>query len=239
MRVNEIFLSADGEINGFAGIGELSWFLRLQGCNLSCAYCDTPDSQAPDALINAAGHEIKEMTTQEIIQYILNENPGVRKITITGGEPLLPQRVGEVYDLARELVAHDFRVSIETNGSITPDRDLLPEDVHFIIDYKSSGDFRFDLTQSTCNDILKVPSTSTLDAATKMLAISRMLDSCRNPWVLDTIAISPINGKPEEEPDYNAFLRVMCRIIKDNAHVQQYHWVLNIQAHKKFWKDKV
>ena len=47
LNVQAIFNSIDGEANGFGGAGELTTFIRLKGCNLSCSYCDTKYAQSP------------------------------------------------------------------------------------------------------------------------------------------------------------------------------------------------
>lgn len=39
MRVNEIFVSLSGEVDGFGNQGGLATFVRLQGCNLNCNWC--------------------------------------------------------------------------------------------------------------------------------------------------------------------------------------------------------
>jgi len=39
LNVQSIFDSIDGEANGFDGAGQLTTFIRLKGCNLSCSYC--------------------------------------------------------------------------------------------------------------------------------------------------------------------------------------------------------
>ena len=45
LMVQAIFRSLDGEENGYAGAGQPSVFIRLRGCNLRCAYCDTAYAQ--------------------------------------------------------------------------------------------------------------------------------------------------------------------------------------------------
>ena len=72
--VNEMFLSVEGE-----GIrtGLLSTFVRFNGCNLCCSYCDTlyaQDVQEPN------------MSLQEILESIAKLV--VDRVTLTGGEPL-------------------------------------------------------------------------------------------------------------------------------------------------------
>ena len=125
MLVNEIFSSIEGE-----GIrtGYPATFIRLYGCNLNCSYCDTRYS--------CEGHDGTEMNVSEVIEK--GKEVGVKKITLTGGEPLIHKNVEELVD---ELVNEGFEVNIETNGSV----DIYPytkkENVIITMDYKliSSG----------------------------------------------------------------------------------------------------
>lgn len=102
MVVNEIFGSIDGE-----GIraGELASFVRLAGCNLRCSYCDTQY-----ALDKNAG---TEMLVNEIIDEL--NKIGIKNVTLTGGEPLQHKDIDILID---ELIKSNYKVNIETNGSI-------------------------------------------------------------------------------------------------------------------------
>lgn len=108
MKINEIFLSIDGEVNPW-GQGTPSLFYRLQGCNLKCDYCDTPKSQDISGGI--------EMTIQELKKEWLKIFPPRPKITITGGEPLLQEE--ELLQFLNELFPYQPKVSIETNGTLS------------------------------------------------------------------------------------------------------------------------
>jgi len=105
MKINEIFLSIDGEVNSFGGQGIWSTFIRFQGCNLNCSYCDTLQAQNP-----AKGYE---MSIDEIVRQA--DNIGCRKVTITGGEPFFQSE--DLYHLEEELINRRYKISIETNGS--------------------------------------------------------------------------------------------------------------------------
>ena len=74
MIVNEIFTSIDGEVNRW-GQGILTTFVRLQGCNLRCDYCDTPDALEFADLIH-------DVSIAEVITEIANKE--CKKVTITG-----------------------------------------------------------------------------------------------------------------------------------------------------------
>lgn len=103
MRVTETFVSLQGE-----GLrqGMPCMFVRLAGCNLRCAWCDTQYS------LNASPGT--EMTSEEILAAVADS--GIRYVCITGGEPLLQKE--ELIPLLAALHEADVFVDIETNGTI-------------------------------------------------------------------------------------------------------------------------
>lgn len=98
MRVVEIFDSISGE---GPHAGGLSTFIRLAGCNLRCAWCDTPY-----ALSFGAG---EEMDVQAV-----RRSTACRHVTLTGGEPL---STPDAVPLVEELLRAGHEVEVETNGS--------------------------------------------------------------------------------------------------------------------------
>lgn len=133
MQISEIFDSIDGE-----GVraGKLCTFIRVFGCNLRCSYCDS--MYAVDA--KCSDIPPREMGINEILSYV---NRDYRRVTLTGGEPLLfPDSVR----LVNRLCEMDYEVNIETNGScdIVAFRDLIEynENMFFTVDFKlpSSGE---------------------------------------------------------------------------------------------------
>lgn len=127
-KVNEIFLSIDGE--GYR-TGLPVVFVRLYGCNLNCSYCDTRYS--------CENQEYKQMSLYDILAQVLSY--GVPRVTLTGGEPLIHPGVK---DLITSLVANDIEVNIETNGAVDLDEFIefkYNSKVVFTMDYKckSSG----------------------------------------------------------------------------------------------------
>lgn len=118
MKVCEIFSSIQGE-SSLAGIPMI--FVRLTGCNLRCAYCDT----------KYAYYEGEELSIDEILKKV--RSFPFKYVEITGGEPLLQD---EVHELMNELIK-THRVLIETNGSISIEK-VNPE-VKVIMDIKTPG----------------------------------------------------------------------------------------------------
>ncbi|MHC1626835.1 MAG: 7-carboxy-7-deazaguanine synthase QueE [Methanoculleaceae archaeon] len=102
LRVIEIFSSLQGEgrEQGYPAV-----FVRCAGCNLSCRWCDTPESHVGGRVLRV----------EEVIGRV-QEWPH-RRVTITGGEPLLQMEA--VVELARGLADAARHVEIETNGTIS------------------------------------------------------------------------------------------------------------------------
>jgi len=110
IRVNELFTSIQGE--GFY-TGTPCCFIRLQGCDVRCSFCDSKDTW------NLSGGTL--MTFQEIIDQIPN---GICLVVITGGEPTLHSNLPDLVDFL-ELSGYD--VHIETSGN---HYDILKELIH-------------------------------------------------------------------------------------------------------------
>lgn len=130
LSVYSIFKSIDGECNS-VGQGSLTIFIRLAGCNLRCQYpCDTPYSFKVDPAM--------KMSIPDILKKV--KSMYIKKVTITGGEPLLQIRDG-LLDLITALKNNGYRISIETNGSIMWSRLDLSSIDCLVVDYKlpSSG----------------------------------------------------------------------------------------------------
>jgi len=98
-KVNEIFHSLQGE--GY-NTGTASVFIRLSGCNLRCAFCDTQHNNGT------------MMSLPQIVEEVM-KYPAAPLIVITGGEPTLQLDK----DLIEGLHLTDKRIAIETNGTRT------------------------------------------------------------------------------------------------------------------------
>ncbi len=130
-KVVEIFKSIDGEGRR---TGMTANFIRLAGCNLRCTYCDT----AYALFGEEEPCEYEELTAEQILSRL---EPRYKRVTLTGGEPLIHEGAAELIDV---LSAAGYEVNIETNGAVDI-RPFIKErtagDVFFTIDYKlpSSG----------------------------------------------------------------------------------------------------
>lgn len=100
LRITEIFLSLQGEADA---VGWPTVFVRLTGCPLRCAYCDTSyaftggESMSIDAVIAAVAQQ------------------KTRHVCVTGGEPLAQK--GSL-ELLSGLCDAGHEVSLETSGAL-------------------------------------------------------------------------------------------------------------------------
>ena len=114
LELHSIFYTIQGE-GPFAG--EPAVFVRLAGCNLQCPFCDT-DYTSKCIKVKPEYIFSKVRTLFNTLIYNQIDDHGKLKIrplvVITGGEPLR-QYIGV---LIEKLVMADFRVQIETNGTM-------------------------------------------------------------------------------------------------------------------------
>ena len=103
-NIIEKFVSIDGE---GPSAGELATFIRFQGCNLRCAWCDTTYSFDKSEITEV-------LSAEEIYSYI--KETGVSNVTLTGGEPLFQENIDEILSLLND--DKSLTVHIETNGAI-------------------------------------------------------------------------------------------------------------------------
>ncbi len=205
LRVNEIFHSIQGE-STHAG-----WpcaFIRLTWCNLRCDYCDTV----------YAYDEGEDMSIEQIIDTVNCYK--VRLVEITGGEPLVQK---ETPELARRLLQEDYKVLVETSGSL--DIGALPEGCVRIVDFKtpSCGMADKNLWRNvellTGADEVKfvVRTRADYDWAKERMAEHGLLDIC-------PVSVSPVFGELENR-------QLAEWILSDSLRVR-----LNLQIHKYIWE---
>jgi 7-carboxy-7-deazaguanine synthase len=119
LKITEIFFSIQGEANA---TGWPSVFVRLTGCPLRCAYCDT-------AYAFGGG---QWMTLDEILASVAAY--GAKHVCVTGGEPLAQSRCQA---LLTALCDAGFDVSLETSGAI--DVSAVDPRVCRVVDIKTPG----------------------------------------------------------------------------------------------------
>ncbi len=102
LKIAELFYSVQGE---GSLVGVPSFFIRTSGCNLRCAWCDTPyTSWAPEGA---------EMELDRIVDEV-KAHPA-RHVVVTGGEPMIAP---EIIPLTERLRGLGLHITIETAGTV-------------------------------------------------------------------------------------------------------------------------
>lgn len=189
LPVIEKFVSIDGE---GPMAGALAVFIRFQGCNLRCKWCDTQYSWEKEL-------QTEFLTAKEIFDYI--KSTGVKHITLTGGEPLLQAEIGKLLEIL--IKEPDYLIHIETNGAvdITPFKvDYSSEKIRYIVDYKlpDSG-MESKMNLENLNKVEKqdaykfvIASERDLERAYKVIMSYGLMEKCQ-------VYLSPVTDciKPE------------------------------------------
>ena len=102
LKIAELFYSLQGE---GSLVGVPSFFIRTSGCNLRCAWCDTPYTSW-----NPEGAEM----TLDAIMTEAGRHRG-RHAVVTGGEPMIAPEIVELTARLREAGMH---ITIETAGTV-------------------------------------------------------------------------------------------------------------------------
>jgi 7-carboxy-7-deazaguanine synthase len=106
MLISEIFQSIQGE-GELAGVPSV--FVRTSGCNLRCAWCDTPyASWDPEG----AALEVDKIVAE------IQRHATARHVVLTGGEPMIAKGMRE---LAAELKLLGYHLTIETAATVAPE----------------------------------------------------------------------------------------------------------------------
>lgn len=206
LRVNEIFFSLQGETSR-AGLPTV--FVRLTGCPLRCAYCDTA----------YAFSEGVPMEVGAVVARVADYHP--RYVTVTGGEPLA-QKEGPA--LLAALCDAGFSVSLETSGAL--DIGGVDPRVSRVVDLKTPGSGEVErnlwanLELLTPNDELKFVLCDEADYewAKRQLVTWRLDEKC-------PVLFSSVPGQLDP-------VHLAEWILRDRLEVR-----FQIQLHKVLWGE--
>jgi len=215
MPIAERFISINGEGRK---AGELCQFIRFAECNLRCTYCDTAWSQVPDSALDFL--EVSRLVSDA-------QANGITNVTLTGGEPLLQNRL---HELIRRLLTQGNSVEIETNGSL-PLNELMnlrnPSDDHlcFTVDYKlpDSG-----MEDAMClsnlelvghQDVVKFVASSRgdLERAAEIIAQYRLSERTQ-------VYISPVAGSIEPSEIVEFMKEKKLNSVRLQLQLHKYIW---------------
>lgn len=207
-NISEIYKSIQGE---GTKSGLLCTFIRMQGCNIRCSWCDTPYAL-----------ELKKqerlMTGEEIIAKIAGLE--CNYLLFTGGEPLAQPGIIPLMDYLCDL---NYSVAIETSGTL--DVSKLDKRIIKILDLKcpGSGMEKFNLYDNinflNLNDEVKFVINDELDYQWSI----KKIENLNLTHKVNTILFSPVFGHldPRSLAEW---------IIRDNLPVR-----LQLQMHKYIW----
>ena len=119
-KVNELFQTIQGE-GFYTGVPAI--FVRLQGCDVGCAWCDTKhtweiDPEKQSNLISLTDKSTEsdrwaDASTKDIINEINRLSYSANLIVITGGEPCM----FDLRELTQTLNQYGFKTQVETSGT--------------------------------------------------------------------------------------------------------------------------
>lgn len=179
--VREIFSSLQGE---GTKVGQRMTFVRFLGCNLACAYCDTPEAR------HANGEFIyKDQTCSNpvTVDFLLDKMED-RTVAITGGEPLL--QVDFLKSLCIRLKESGKSLYLETNGS-------LPENLSEVV-------YLFD----TISLDFKIPS------ATGQRALWSEHEQCLVKAAANDVFVKVVIGQDIQEEEVRVACNIIGRVRK-------------------------
>jgi 7-carboxy-7-deazaguanine synthase len=102
LKIAELFYSLQGE-GRLTGVP--SFFIRTSGCNLRCAWCDTPyTSWNPEGIDIPLARILDEVKAHP-----------ARHVVVTGGEPMIAPEILPLTEALRRLGLH---ITIETAGTV-------------------------------------------------------------------------------------------------------------------------
>ncbi|MBF0359795.1 MAG: 7-carboxy-7-deazaguanine synthase QueE [Oligoflexia bacterium] len=112
-KINSIFLSHEGE---GIHLGFPQIFIRFQGCSIGCKNCDTPEAIPFNLNKN---YSLKEKDLLKKITEIRKKNKlKLKRISITGGDPLDPRHRENVLNLIMILKQKGYFINIEASGNV-------------------------------------------------------------------------------------------------------------------------
>ena len=205
LNITEIFYSLQGEAKE---VGIPTVFVRLTGCPLRCNYCDTAYAFKGN----------NPLSIQHILDEIAQYN--TQYVCVTGGEPMAQSNCLKLLDA---LIDNDYKVSMETSGSI----DIAPVNskVSIVMDIKTPSSTEEYQNRYENLSILKnkdqlkfvIASRSDFDWCTKIL---------ENHEVESEVLFSPVyeSLRPVELADW---------ILEKKLNVR-----LQVQLHKILWGDQ-
>lgn len=107
LLINSVYRATEGE-GIHIGIPQI--FVRFQGCHIGCINCDTKETWDFDPAYSTTLDDVMERI--ETLSQDL-----IKRVSITGGDPLHPSHVPSLLVLVKELKSRGYFVNIEAAGT--------------------------------------------------------------------------------------------------------------------------
>lgn len=131
--IREIFSSIQGE--GIK-VGQRQTFIRFLGCNISCNYCDTPETQKMEGSFVYQG-KISENPVE--VDFLIDKIAEL-VVAVTGGEPLL--QIDFLLELCKKIKKMEKKIYLDTNAT-------LPDALEKIIGHVNTVSLDFKIPTAT------------------------------------------------------------------------------------------
>jgi len=148
----EEFYSLQGEGRYY---GTPSFFFRFGRCNMQCRGFDSKFLTDEGTIVvgcdsvyavdkenfSSSWKSVDAQFLIEVLKSNQKKYPNVRDIVITGGEPMLYAKDEEFLSFLKFAKSQDFRITIETNGTLDVDFETLPiyKNIIFALSIKLSN----------------------------------------------------------------------------------------------------
>ena len=237
----EVFSSVQGE-GRYAGCRQL--FVRFEGCNLQCRYCDTENAPGTHLMCNVeiapGARRFREIMNpveaHELAAYINEFLQAVphQAVSFTGGEPLL--QAGFLREL---LPLVNCRRFLETNGTL-PDRlsEILPLVDIISMDIKLPRETGREMWAEH-ERFLRLAVEAGKDVYVKLVIPGnlaeedfdravRLIADVESSVLLVLQPVTPVNGVPAAEPGMVLELQQRAlKLLSDVRVIPQTHRMMN------------
>ena len=214
----EIFHSIQGEGRN---LGQDVVFCRLSECSLACSWCDSPQSwcytqskanQHEDGVVYDRAENQTQVSIDDLAESVKSYDEP--HIVITGGEPLLQQRVLPAFIKKLRNENPDFYVEIETNGTIRPNDEMAELVNQWNVSPKlsNSGDSDFKFVVSSEQDVEEILT---------------LLDEYEVP--ADRVFLMPLGRTREELAETEPLVKELAQTLNMN---------FSTREHINRWGDK-
>lgn len=239
--LQEVFSSVQGE-GPYVGTRQI--FVRFAGCNLHCAFCDTPTNTKPEYFLLEKTPGLKDFLQiknpvtptrlAELIRYyyILESHHAV---SLTGGEPLLHT------DYIAQLVAHipgtRRGILLETNGTL-PDKlaaiiniiDIISMDIKLASSTreKTPWELHKEFLQVACQKDVYVKLV--VSAATNLAELAQVVELIKSINRNIELVLQPVTAKggiaPLDNHSVLLFQELALKTLKNVRVIPQTHLMM-------------